>query len=101
MKKALALLEGLLNFILPESRFTKVAKSISRERLLEKARPRFVSESVFVLFHAKDDLIKKGIWAFKYYNQKSLSDIFGSVLYEHILDELADELIFENFNIQY
>ena len=38
------------------------------------------------------------MWALKYHNQTSVADSFGALLYEHILVELGDELIWGDFS---
>ena len=88
-----------LDFILPQSYFARIAESLSFETLVKKAAPRYIDEKqeVLALFNFKDEAIRKGIWAFKYHNQTSLARTFAKVLYEHLLDELSDSLLFGGF----
>ena len=49
------------------------------------------------LFDYRHPPIKKAIWFLKYNGKRSLAKIFAEILYEQILEELADLTQFENF----
>jgi len=101
VKKTVEILKALFDFVLPESRYGQIASRISTEKLNIHTRPRYILEdNIFVLFRLQDPFIKKSIWALKYHNHPKIADIFGSILYEHIIGELSDSLLFEDFKEQ-
>ena len=53
---------------------------------------------IFPIFDYRHPPIKKAIWLLKYKGKKSLAKVFAEVLYGHVLEELADLKIMENFN---
>ncbi|MEK7081374.1 MAG: phosphoribosyltransferase family protein [Patescibacteria group bacterium] len=42
----------------------------------------------------RDDKLKKALWLFKYGGYASFADIFGEIIYDKILEEIADMKIF-------
>lgn len=52
---------------------------------------------IFPLFDYRHPPIKKAIWLLKYKGKKSVADVFAEVMYGHILEELADLKVMENF----
>lgn len=49
------------------------------------------------VFHYRDKLARKAIWEIKYRGNREILRKFSRVLYEFILEELADEMSFNNF----
>ncbi len=52
---------------------------------------------IFPLFDYRHPPIKKSIWLLKYKGKKKLANIFAEILYDKIIEELADLSIFRNF----
>ncbi|MDQ3244774.1 MAG: hypothetical protein M3P22_00270 [bacterium] len=52
---------------------------------------------VFPLFDYRDPLIKKALHLLKYKHKKPIANIFGSVLYNRIIEELSELSLLENF----
>ncbi len=52
---------------------------------------------IFPLFDYRYPLIKKTLWLLKYKGKKGLANIFAEILYEKILEELADLYLLDNF----
>jgi ComF family protein len=59
---------------------------ISRVRSAERE----TDTSIFACFDYRDPLIQKAIWNLKYYNRKSLGSRLGILLYQTMLEEIAD-----------
>ncbi len=54
----------------------------------------FPKEWILPLYYYKDPKVRKALWALKYGNRKLLGNIFGKLLYEHFLEEAAEEKLF-------
>ena len=54
-------------------------------------------EWISSLYDYRNPNIKKVLWLFKYKNKKRLAPIFAEVMYEKILEELADLSVLQNF----
>ncbi|OGI95361.1 hypothetical protein A2917_02230 [Candidatus Nomurabacteria bacterium RIFCSPLOWO2_01_FULL_42_17] len=52
---------------------------------------------IFPIYDYRHPPIKKALWLLKYKGKKRLANIFAEVLYEKILEELADLSVMENF----
>jgi len=52
---------------------------------------------VISLFNYRDKNIKKALWGLKYSNKVEVAKILAGVLYDRILEELADRKLFDNF----
>jgi len=52
---------------------------------------------IYRLFDYRDPSIKKSLWLLKYKGKRRLAKIFAEILYEKILEELADLSTLENF----
>ena len=52
---------------------------------------------IFPLYDYRHPAIKKSLWLLKYSGKKRLANIFAEVVYDKILEELSDLIIFENF----
>jgi len=50
------------------------------------------------LFQYKNKLSKKAIWAIKYNKNNIITNKFSCLLYDFILENISDEMIFSNFN---
>jgi ComF family protein len=52
---------------------------------------------ILPLFDYRHPPIKKAIVSMKYKSKKRIATLFGDVLYDHIMEELADLVLMENF----
>lgn len=52
---------------------------------------------IYPLFDYRDPIIKKAVASMKYKNKKRIADILGEVLYDHMLEELSELSMMENF----
>lgn len=53
---------------------------------------------IFPLFDYRHPPIKKAIWLLKYKGKRRLARVFAEALYPHMLEELSDIVLFENFH---
>ena len=66
--------------------------------LLESPQAERESEKwIHPIYDYRHPSIKKALWLLKYSGKKRLAQTFASILYERILEELADLSIMENF----
>ncbi len=52
---------------------------------------------IFPLFDYRHPPIKRAVWLLKYKGKKSIASVFAEIMYGHILEELADLKVMENF----
>lgn len=50
------------------------------------------------LFQYKNKLTRKAIWAIKYNKNQKIINKFSNLLYEFIVEDITDKIIFSNFN---
>lgn len=86
-------LEKILDIVFPPSAIEREIRTLSPETLSEKLS---ISEhnGVTALFSYADPLIRQMIWRLKYKNDRRVAELFGEVLHDFLLEELADETIF-------
>jgi len=53
--------------------------------------------NTYALFDYKNKVLRKALWALKYRGRTTLARIFGRALYDCLLEELHDKILFENF----
>ncbi|MFZ2149833.1 MAG: phosphoribosyltransferase family protein [Minisyncoccia bacterium] len=52
---------------------------------------------IFPLFDYRHPPIKKSLWCLKYKGRKKLAGVFAEVIYDHIMEELSELSILQNF----
>jgi len=52
---------------------------------------------IFPMYDYRNPIVKKSIWFLKYKNKRKIAEIFAELMYERILEELADLSLIENF----
>jgi competence protein ComFC len=62
------------------------------------AAERESEEWIFPIYDYRHPPIKRAIWLLKYKNSTGLAKIFADSLYPHILEELSERGVMENFN---
>jgi competence protein ComFC len=92
--------ETLLSIILPKEESVLRIENLSLsfiENQLPKANetnnPKFKA-----LFQYKDKIVRQAIWEIKYNKNKRILENFTLALYEFILEEISDEILFNNFH---
>jgi len=94
------MLQTLLNILFPSSPDIQALETMSPEDFrLSVTRPyEDPPHHISSLFNYRDPLVQKALWELKYRGNRSIAKLFGALLYETILDELSDELLFSNFD---
>ena len=94
------ILESIISIVLPKEEYVSEIENLSPENIKneinsanETSNPKFKA-----LFQYKNRIIRKAIWEIKYNGNKKITEKFSRLLYEFIIEELGDEITFENFN---
>nr|MBA3550908.1 hypothetical protein [Patescibacteria group bacterium] len=91
---------SISSIVFPSSPETQELESLSTEDFVLKASPLSTEPyaNIKSLFNYHDPLIQKSLWELKYQGNKKIAQTFGKLLYETLLDELSDTLLFSNFD---
>jgi len=92
--------ETIISIILPKEECVTEIENLSTEYIgNEIPRADETSDSKFkAVFQYKDKVVRKAIWEIKYHGNRKIAKKFCRPLYEFILEELGDEVTFENFS---
>jgi len=92
--------EILLSTILPKEESVLKIESLSEEYVgCELPKAHETSNTKFkALFQYKDKIVKQAIWEIKYRGNKKILRKFSRALYDFILEEISDEVLFNNFH---
>jgi competence protein ComFC len=98
--KITKIFESIISIILPKEEYVSEIENLSPEYIEneigianETSNPKFKA-----VFQYKNKIIRKAIWEIKYNGNKKITEKFSRPLYEFIIEELGDEVAFENFN---
>lgn len=94
------LLDSILDIVFP--RYCVCCKKSGNDLCLDclcsiQTAERESAKWIFPIYDYRNPKIKKAIWMFKYSKKKRLANIFSEILYERIIEELADLGKIENF----
>lgn len=91
--------DRVLSLILPKNREVEHIESMSGEEiLLNLPKADEIKDSrLKAMFQYRDKTVKSAIWAIKYSANKIITERFSELLYEFILEDLSDEIMFSNF----
>lgn len=85
----------LLSFLFPKNTEVLFIENISLPELSLKYDPRTIfSDEIVALFHYKDDMIRKLIWALKYKKNYKAARLFSDMLYPYLLETIYDLSLF-------
>jgi competence protein ComFC len=89
----------LLSIILPKEESVLELENIDfAEKIDQLPKAPQIENDIFkALFQYKDKFVKKAIWEIKYRKNKKILEIFSKIFYEFILEDLSNQLIFNNF----
>lgn len=89
----------VFDFIFPKTQKDKEAENIDIESLLDKLLQTRETEnkSIYALFDYRDETIRNMIWSLKYRKNKKIAKIFAQILYDFLIEELADLNIYSDF----
>ena len=95
------LLNTILDIIFPvkcvacgKKDFDLCLECLSNAPLAERENAKWI----FPLYNYRHPPIKKALWLLKYKGKKRLAKLFAEIIYDKILEELADLSVMENFN---
>ncbi len=91
---------SLSSIVFPSPSEIQELESLSTEDFVLKASPLSTEpdDNIKSLFNYHDPLIKKSLWELKYQGNTKIAQTLGKLLYERLLDELSDALMFSNFD---
>jgi predicted amidophosphoribosyltransferase len=86
----------LLDVLFPKPELTIYLESMSRDEILARVPIAIPSENepFRAIFNYENILIRRLIWLLKYGGSQQIGLTLGSILAEHILEDLSDEAIF-------
>ena len=89
-----SLFKSLLSFLFPESSLsTPTAQMLG----VRRAPSRQSGADALTLFRYHDETVKQLLWRLKFRGDRRVAKLFASLLYENLLEELGDKLIYEDF----
>ena len=97
-EKIHALMQFGMDFILPRSDEAFALAGMTASDLAPHLRIRTLSHHVTALFEYQDERIRSLIWLLKYQKSTHAAELFATVLYEYILEHLAETKLFEGPN---
>lgn len=89
---------GILDYIAPPRSNFDIVKKLTPEKIdrLPKA-PRVLGEDwINPIFHYKDNKVKAIIWELKYHENILPLEHIGKIIYEEIVSEISDIVLFDN-----
>lgn len=91
----------IADFLLPKDKSVKILEALGPDGLFANI-PRsenfdFETDKIKAIFNYKTPLCRQAIWEVKYRANKKLIQDFSLLLYDYILEELADLETFNNF----
>ncbi len=98
LKSFITYFEYILDFILPPRKDFDIVRKLTPEKInaLPKAPPVIGDEWITPLFHYKDKRVKAIVWELKYRENILALEHIGKLLYEEIMPEISDILLFDN-----
>lgn len=98
LKSFITYFEYILDFILPPRKDFDIVKKLTPEKInaLPKAPPVIGDEWITALFQYKDKRVKAIVWELKYRENTLALEQIGKLLYEEIMPEISDILLFDN-----
>jgi competence protein ComFC len=90
--------EILLSIILPKESKILDIENLDIEYINNLPKAKEIDENTKVLFRYKDKIVKQAVWEIKYRKNQKIIEKFTKVLYDFILEEISDEMLFNNFH---
>lgn len=100
MYKFIDLIQTLFDFILPKDPDISDIENMSEDYIQENIpiANDIKNSNYRAVFQYKNKIVRKAIWAIKYNKNKKIINKFSKIMYELILDDISDELLFSTFN---
>ncbi len=86
------LYKNILEILFPQNEIEKKINALSPEDLSEMLH--IEESSIVSLFKYQNEIIRQMIWLLKYKGNKYVAKLFASVLYDYLIAELSDDVIF-------
>ncbi len=67
------------------------------DKLPRSARNGTIDPDIMSVFDYRNPVMKRALWLLKYGRHRHLSDHFGAMLYEYLLDDLAERSVMSHF----
>jgi len=88
----------VLDAVFPRTKIERKLDDITANELFLSARKTTHDDrSVITVFDYDSELIRQAIWSLKFRNRKRLAEVFAQILYDELLESMADMKIFHNF----
>jgi competence protein ComFC len=104
------ILKSILDLIFPQVEYISKLESLSPDEFLLKVKPfiELPSENtgrslhkrtipILSLFNYKEELVHQALWEVKYKGNTVIADILAALLYDHMIEYLADRQLFDAF----
>ncbi len=93
-----SIFEKILNILLPKEKKTLEIEKLSEEEILSLEKANEIEDKKLkAFFNYKNKIVRQAIWEIKYNNNREILKKFSKILYEFILEEISDEMLFGNF----
>lgn len=92
-------LYNLFNILFPSDQEIKEIERLSPEEFLLKTTylKQDPPHDIKSLFNYRDPLVQYALWQLKYKGNRIIACLFGTLLYEAILEEISEKILFCNF----
>ncbi len=93
INKLIFLYNFLINIIFPQKCIKcGIKNTLFCDKCIANTRrtERETVNNIMSVFDYRDPYVRKAIWDLKYYNKRCLSEVFGKIIYETFLEEIAD-----------
>ena len=92
------IINNLLDIAFPRTTLEKKLSEITTEDFHSKAlKTRYTNKKNITIFCYEDSLVRKAIHSFKFKNNRRFAKIFAQILYDELLERMAEAEIFSNF----
>ncbi len=100
MYKFIDIIQSLFDFVLPKDPEISEIEDMPENYIQENipAANDIKNSNYIAVFQYKNKIVRKAVWAIKYNKNRKIINKFSKIMYEFILDNIADELIFSTFN---
>ncbi len=89
---------GILDYVIPPRSNFDIVRKLTTEKIDKLPRaPRVLGEDwINPIFHYKDKKVKAIIWELKYHENTLPLEQIGKIIYEEIVSEISDIVLFDN-----
>jgi len=97
MKFLKTITEYILSIILPKEEEVIFIETLTEEDIVAKIPyAKEINTKYMAIFQYQNQIIKKAIWEIKYNANKVIISKFSKILYEFILENISDKIMFNN-----